>query len=545
MSLVVKENKWEAWQESLFGRFLGLDLFDLSKITVLPETILSDLSWEPGENESFFSDGEFCGWPLRIWPIFERPFIKIDGKYYCFDLYSLFDNIYRAIQRLVTNKCPEYKEQWNIRQKEMSELIPFKLLNKILPEATIYRSNYYRMSLSPGGAKNWHENDGVLIYGDHLFIVEIKAGAFTYTPPATHFPDYLKSIENLILKPTEQGTKLLSYLKTDNTVAIYDENHQKKANLSLRDFKHITVCAITLDPITEIASQTEHLKKLNMELGDYPIWSVSIDDLRAYADIFKNPLVFLHYIEQRNRAQKSEAVKVNDELDHLGLYFAHNNYSQHAKESAFEGNLQWIGYRKNIDKFFARQIYQDQKGDPPRQRMPPRLRELIDILYGSKNITAKRVVSLLLDLGGQQRDNIAKAIDNVLSFQAESFRPKPFSIYGPVGITIFCWQNGVVARDQRQAVDHAMAVAFAGVESERLLLELQFDSKANIVSVDFQFVNLFSLSDSETRRIKEISKLLVDRRLAKAGHEGCGVGRNQHCPCGSGKKFKKCCMKRK
>jgi len=47
------------------------------------------------------------------------------------------------------------------------------------------------------------------------------------------------------------------------------------------------------------------------------------------------------------------------------------------------------------------------------------------------------------------------------------------------------------------------------------------------------------------RRLDNMSKAEVEREIEKALAEIRGIlnpGRNDPCPCGSGKKFKKCCL---
>ena len=105
-----KEEGWEDKRKSLAGRFFGFDLFDLQKITNLPNMLLRELSWEVGQDKEFFKDGEYKGWPLRLIPVKIRPFLKIKDKYYCFDLANLMDNIYRMIQRVINRLRPEYTE---------------------------------------------------------------------------------------------------------------------------------------------------------------------------------------------------------------------------------------------------------------------------------------------------------------------------------------------------------------------------------------------------------------------------------------------------
>ena len=332
MSDVLKENAWEDRGNDIFGRLLGMKLFDAQETTDLPEKLLEQLSWLPGEDKDFFADGEFCGWPLRIWPIFKRPFILLEGQYYCFDLNSLRDNLYRVMQRIILRMKPDYQETWNTIQRKQSEDLPFKHLEHLLPGAKVLREVYYRGKTDKGGT-NWCEADGLLIYDDHLFIVEARGGAFTYTPPATDFQAYIESLKNLVLKPSMQGRRFLNYLiDRAESVPLFDSvDHNQIDKLRKSDFRHITICAVTVDPFTELAAQAQHLRKIGVNVGVEPIWAISLDDLRIYADIFENPLIFLHYVEQRMQAFRSDIIQYDDELDHLGLAISkHNHYSTYA-----------------------------------------------------------------------------------------------------------------------------------------------------------------------------------------------------------------------
>lgn len=89
-----------ARRDAVMGEVAGLDLFDVAKVTDLPQPMIDALTWSPGEDKEFMAAGEFAGWPLRVWPTMKRPFIRIDGRAMCFEMWGLFDNIYRALQRL-------------------------------------------------------------------------------------------------------------------------------------------------------------------------------------------------------------------------------------------------------------------------------------------------------------------------------------------------------------------------------------------------------------------------------------------------------------
>jgi len=543
MAEVIKEDGWEEWQKNLFGRFFELDLFDIEKVTNLSRNLLDELSWSQGQDVEFFSEGDYRGWPLRIWPIFKRPFIKLNDHYYCFELYSLLDNLYRVLQRTICRIKPSYRDEWNDKQKEISEQLPIKYFKKLLPKAQIYQSVYYRWHPNPQGKKQWCEADGIIICDDHIFVIEVKAGAFTYTSPANDFPAYIDSLRNLVFKPAEQGNRFLEYLESDEKVDIFDENHNKIGEISSKDFEHKHICAIALDPFTEIASQIQHLKIIGIDVGTRPVWAISVDDLRVYSDIFDNSLVFLHFVEQRMRAFQSSLIKTEDELDHLGLYLKHNVYTQYVQEFDSDRPIMWHGYRSDIDHFFTEKLHDPQIPCPLSQDMPARLKEIVSFLDASKLQGRRRVSSLLLDCGGTWRDNIASGIDDILIQQQNVKKPKPLSTYGGIKISFFCWQAGIVERNEKLALEHTKAAMLITDDKERLLLEIFYDKAGSINGVDFQFIKRESIDENELKKLEDIAETLRKRRIERVKKEG-KIGRNTPCPCGSGKKYKKCCLKR-
>jgi SEC-C motif len=541
---IVEERGWQERQKSALGRVLWFDLFDVQKVTKLPHSLLAELTWSPGEEKAFFSPGPFGGWPLRVWPIFKRPFIRLNGRHLCFDLYGLLDNLYRVMERIVKRLKPEYKEAWNLNQKQLSEALPFKYLRNILEGATEFRPVVY--PAKNGNRTDWCEADGLLAYDDHLFVVEVKAGTFTSTPPSTDFPAYVASLKNLVLKPATQGRRFVEYLGSAASVPIFDADHRQVATLRKADYRHVTICAVTIDAFTEMAAQVQHLRKIGVDVGANPIWALSVDDLRAYADVFDNPLVFLHFVEQRMQAFGSDIVRTDDEFDHLGLYLKHNHYASHARElrGDSDARITFTGYRSNVDKFFSARMGEAAHPAPLRQRIPRRLFEIVDSL--SRGVTPGRakVASHLLDLDGEWRENIATGIDEELERQPTTRRPKPLSTHGDVTLTIFCWTPCCPAQDSALALKHARKVLLLHDEPRRLLLELTYSDGGVLEDVTWQWVDLPSIPQVDLPTLRADAERLRETRIAsaRAGHRK--IGRNELCPCGSGKKYKRCCIGR-
>jgi len=530
--------------ESGVASILGTRLFDVNTLTALPQNFLDDFSWLPGQDVEFLADGQYKGWPLRIQPIFRRPFLKVDDRSYCFDLHSLFDNFYRQLEKRIFQRSESEKQEWIANRKAISEELPVEYLLRLLPGATVFREVYYPMSNEAGTGKNWCEADCLIIYDDHAFIVEVKAGAFTYTSPANDLPAYVSSLKALVEAPSKQGQRLLAYLNSADKVALYDSKHRQIDSINTRDLRVKTVCAITLDPFTELAAKAQHLQKLGIDLGDAKIWPFSISDLRVYADIFAGPLDFLHYVEQRMRAATSEVVELDDELDHLGLYLEHNNYALRAADLSQNGHRpHFSGYRTAIDKFYSAKLAGNAEVISPAQNVPARLRQIIDHLVGIQQFGRARIAAFLLDMAGDWRDDLNHWIDEELRLIPTRGRCLPLSSYGSTRVTAFVSVDGVALVSHAQAVEHAQAVIAASGEADRLLLELTYHVDGTFIRAELSTVTLAGLSPHRLDALKVMAAKLKEKRIARSVAEFGKIGRNEPCPCGSLKKFKQCCLR--
>ena len=526
------------------GKFFGLDLFDLSKVTNLPRILLEELSWSPGKSPEFISVGELKGWPLNLLPTWNRPFLKIENEFYCFDLYVLSDKIYRSIQKLIFRIKPEYKTTWNERQKQISEQIPFDLFKKLLPHAETYQSIYYRWKTGKDRRLNWLECDGLIIYDDSLFILEIKAGAFTYTPPATDFPAYINSIKELILKPAEQGHRFKEYLLSNDSVAIFDQDHNRLTSIAHNQFRNITICCVTLDQLTELAAQSNNIKTLGGGIQGHNNWTIGIDDLLVYTDFFKNPLQFLHFMEQRNKAYSSSLINPEDELDHLGLYLRHNCYVQYAEEMTEKKGVTrifWHGYREEIDKYYSNLLTQ-KNVVVPTQKIPKLLEDIIKILAQKSDYGRAFASSKLLNMSSEARDEYVNSVNEIIDNTTKRERPLPFSLVGIVDITTLCHIAGINFSSLFDIKEHVYATMIIAGESNRMLIELFFSSERKLENVKVSLINIENLEDENRDRVETLAQKISHDRLIKALKIQKKISRNQFCPCGSGKKFKKCCI---
>lgn len=484
-------------------RAFGLALCDVGKITNLPSSLLDALSWEIGEDKEFWSVGMYAGWPLRVTPLRKRPFIKLDNRYYCFDLLNLFDNIYRRIENIFFEKKPEFRARWNEVRKETSEQISLGYLTSMLPRSKVFSPVYYDKL----GVRK--EADGIIIYDDILVIVEVKSGALDTGSPFLDFDNHQKKLIELIENPAIQAKRFREFLVANKEIEIFDGNHRNSlvlSKLKAESFRKIYQCTVSVDNLTHLTARARKLAPLGVQVHTSANWSVSLDDLRVYAELFESPLQFLHFLEQRQLAEDSEFVELNDELDHLGLYLQKNNYSRHASE-LMEGKnpsrIYWDSFTQEIEDYFKRLFTEKETiHTKPNQAMPEKIREIITLLEKQKKPKRVRVASFLLDGDDDYRKTLEDGISRTLERQAEVKRLNPFFIGGEMCVACFCLDEKLKLPNQDWRENYVKYRLLESGHDEALVLILQSTKDRRLIDISFDFISLGRATVMELERIR-------------------------------------------
>ncbi|MBB6447035.1 hypothetical protein [Bacillus benzoevorans] len=404
------------------GELLNLaEYFNVKDITGWPIEFIRELSLQQGEYKDFYkSDLQVM---LKEPPIKYNPFIGIGGKYYCFSIDNLIDNFYRTVLRAMRRKKSSISNRINDIQKDLSESLPFRFFKTILPTSQMFQNIFYKAPVGANGKNEWCECDGIILFDDVMIITEVKGGALSPVSPFSDEEAYKKSLNDLAKNPYEQSLRLFEEYRRVGKLEIYQKETKKRYKLitSIENIKFIQACCVTLDDFNEIASQIE--KTEFIQNSDLPVWCVSVNDLRVYPELFDSPSLFLNYLYQRSHAAKNPYIKVNDELDHIGMYFAYNDYSTRIQEIADEediGEIFIASHRDEIDAYMARKInsdLDDGEGESfldlligpapkPKQEMDFMFEQLINLLDGTKDHLCIRAARYLLLLDSYSRDNI-------------------------------------------------------------------------------------------------------------------------------------------
>lgn len=155
-------------------------------------------------------------------------------------------------------------------------------------------------------------------------------------------------------------------------------------------------------------------------------------------------------MKHRKKAIKFPQIALHDELDHLGLYLNRNMYTMDAEKLDINAHLTAIGFREDIDNYYASLHNENLNFDKPSQYIPKRVQEIIDFMIHN-NISRKVAFStFLLDFDFPGRDEFSDAIERALSRQREINRMIRVSTYGEIRYSLFVYQANIEQIDEQE-----------------------------------------------------------------------------------------------
>lgn len=533
----IKETQNEV--SAVLDNVLGVALNNIFHITRWDKRLIDALSLGIGECTSFFDGSEFSGWPIMELPTKKKPFIKIDGISYGFDYYSLFDNFYRALQKEIFRLKPTYVDTWSKRQNFASEEMVKILFLNLLPGATAYSGNYYPVNTS---LKQMNENDLLITYDNYLFIIEVKAGSFPQTPPINDFAAHIEAYTKLAQEADSQCSRTIKYLNEHQCAPFYDKYKRKKFEINnIAEYKEVYSFSVTVDNFNEFAAKAE---KLNFITLSSKTIVISYDDLLAYDKYFDSPIYFLHFLKQRKAAIDIPQIALNDELDHLGMYISHNMYSITASEFPDEYKVNWQGFRRDLDNYFCKLYLPELNATKPVQKIPLEITEIIQLLEHGTEKNKIDAAHFFLNMSSESKDDFCKAIHNALKRQLEIGRMLVTTAFGDIRYCLFVAVPEIKIKSELERQDYVYSTILSNESMPIMRIDLDYDKDSKLLGVKLKQCNYSDIPADDIDRLKDLSNEIAKSRIGsfqRQNHKK--VGRNDPCPCGSGKKYKKCCIK--
>lgn len=517
---------------------------NMSRHSGLPDRLLTDLAFQPGDEQDFFAPGDYCGTPMRTLPARKKPLIALPDGYYAPDPSFIRDAGYRALLWNLLRRDPGYRELFKDRQQALSESAFVDILAAHFSAATVFRSIWYR----DPHTNQWVENDLLVLLDDVLLLVEAKAGAAaSIASPAADFSRHAQSVEDLILKAYAQCKRFFDYLASAEEVPIFTYTggrYVEAARLRRASFRVAFPIGLTVESFSPYSAMCKELPGVAPLLGRHAFISLSIDDLFVLGRFLPTTGEFLHYLEVRQRVAALPKVKLFDEMDHLGAYVGGNRFDLELQAQLAEGAalVAWDGMSDVVDRHFEEVDWATRAA--PAQPYPEEVRQLLAALRDTGNAGWLSVDSAIRDYGTEGREDLAALLRKCRGTLDQHVR-RFFYLGGEPSLFVWIQREGT-AVDLAQLQFKAAAARLAVQAADQLILLAHAGASGGYFRVEHIPAGRYGDSDSaqllaEAQRLKErVVPVPQVREVARVQAPHKPPGRNQPCWCGSGVKFKKC-----
>ena len=418
-------------------------------------------------------------------------------------------------------------------------------LKRLFPEDNVIANACYPDPDHPGGET---EADVVVTWGPFLIVAESKGRKIDQDA----FRGGEHKLKNAISKNIEdafsQTQRLVRALEANPTLTLKGKDTNRTVLVDGNGLRRVMPISVTLQHLAGIPTQLAVTRKLGLFKGDAYPWSVSIDDLDVITRFAGSPDVFLHYIERRIAHQKLEIGLRGDELDIFGQYLdnrLHPDVYENREEMRTGPERKFIAFHggeERFEPFYVAEWYGTATpSEPVGLSVPEEVQRALNELRNRTDYGARWIAFALLGLNNSTLTKLASALRELGSRQAVGQRTLRITVReGSVVVNVLA-HRGMSERE-----------FFQNVTIRARMEHYRAKAKTTVsIGINQNSDRAFEVAqwlEGEWEYEEELEEMLkVDREKPRHLIPSANLkkpGRNDPCPCGSGVKFKRCCIGR-
>lgn len=522
--------------DDVFGDFENPFLVNPSN--EIERTIYKLLSSSFGDNKAFLELEHSPGWPINESIVYKRPLIFYKDCFFCFSPQILIRNIGNILEGLIQETDDGYyQSKYQSARGKYLENKSLEYFSKLLPDAQIYNELYY--TINDGGEVKRCETDCLIVYDDNIFIIEAKAGKFPSSARRGSVKKIKKGSEKLISNAYDQALRAKNYIVNYDNPTFYNKNKSIAISFNERDnIRNIFLINVTLQNISNLSTKLHSLKDIGLLEGSEWPWSVFVNDLRVISELIDSPSIFILYLQRRIKANNFPAFSTHDELDYLMYFFKHGLY---LNDKVVKGSstIIPIGYTEELDRYYNFIYGKVSSGDKPHYNISKEYLEFIKSIESTAKAHRTKITTTLLGFDSKtQRDFIKALFNNIAKTELDNL-DHSFTMHFrelSLGLTV---SNCKILNEKfwKKYHHYCRTVKYKHKYNDWILLAVQKGEQNEIITT----FELYSFNWTRDKYWEEQTIGFNESKRNVAISEKGKVGRNDKCPCNSGKKFKKCC----
>jgi hypothetical protein len=413
-------------------------------------------------------------------------------------------------------------------------------LERLFPRDSVFRRLIYPDPHSNDGGSA--ELDIAVAWPPFLLICEAKSKQLRFSPMGADVARFCTDVKSNIEDGFAQARRFAKYVEGVDEIALVEKGGGRTLQIAKVDLRELFAVSISLRRFVSLAGQLPTLREMGLFKDRRFPWAVALDDLDLITRFSPSPDVFLHFIKRRIMLEKEEVRYAGGEVDFFGVYLN-------------SGRLEpepWRNMEKRPDLItmteyherFREAIQQERKGMPTLAPIPLRVPSIIKDFLGelslrSSDPQARWIAFCLLSLGDEQLSALAYAI---LALKSSS------TSGGRIRSAVLKCKDVVFSltlseeRDLRQLHDITLSRAIS--EKYRTRADKCAAFGMEMHNSQQSFAHAFWIEEA-WRPDPQLEEhvLQMKTRCSPLLPPGSKMpGRNEKCPCGSGKKFKYCCL---
>lgn len=463
-----------------------------------------------------------------------RPILCIaDGSYVLLQHYQLQESLYESpfFWMMVDDN---YRSTATAHRGNFTETYTSGRLRAVFGDARVLRNiDIYR------GKNRYAEADALVLFGNHAIVVQAKSKRLTLEARKGNDralrDDFKKAVENAY----DQALLCAEALQNPDAFVFRDPSG---AEIKLPNSIDVVfpVCVLA-DHYPALSFQSRQFLKVRATESVKPPLVTDVFTLDVIVEFLDTPLQFLNYLDLR--AQAFDKLLITNELIPFSYHLRNNLWLDPKYDMVNLGE----DFTAHVDVAMAVRR-QGVSGSPEVKGVLTRYRGTRTgvILDQLQEATIPELTELglwILQLSGETADGLSRALESQIRAAVKEHVTKDLTF--PFG-------------DQSAGLTIHLSALPDEIAQEKILQHCQlkkYDLKADrwygliLRPKDLRIRHALVLNDPWKKNftMDKVLAALPRRapvRLETMGRTSKKVGRNEPCPCGSGLKYKKCCLSR-
>jgi hypothetical protein len=460
------------------------------------------------------------------------PLIRHGDSYILFNIYDLSEVLYQAPFFWMWKDEP-YRPTIQANRGAFTESFAEARLVSVFGRMNVKSNVNLIRSKSVIG-----EIDVLVFFGDMAIVLQAKSKQLTAAARKGNEVKLLDDFGVAVQKACDQGYAY-GQLLLDPSVRLEDANGAQLTRPET--ISRIYIVCLIADHYPALSAQARQFLKFTPVEKLAPPFVMDVFHLDAMAEMLDTPLHFLSYLDRRSNYH--EEVIANHELNILGFHLEHNLWLQ--DRYTFMYLEDDVGVSLELSMLVRRE-------NIPGPWTPPgiltrmerhRLGQIIKEIERQPNPAMLALGFLILKMGEDSFISLSDAIDELMRRAIADGSRHNVSIQFPSGGGLTIHVNSDSDED---ATNNLSAYCAARKYAQRVesWFGLVLHARTGNIRFGLQVSGPWAQDSKMDAIVKNMMKATPAKRITfpkSASVKTRKVGRNDPCPCGSGKKSKRCC----